>query len=123
MRTGNLGLPENKTNKQKQSTNPMHIVSCPRERRQSKCTQNAFSYLSQTSVISTVGGVARKRCEVTEVWTLHLDSTSRASQDRSVPSTERRDCTSNAMHTIKAYPSSLKYIYFDCLHSPSEGFS
>lgn len=123
MRTGHLGYWGGEKTNHHQSTNPIHIVSCPRKRRQSKCTQNAFSYLSQTLVICIVGAVVWKNCQVTEAWTLHLDSTFCDSQDRSVPSSEGRDCTFNAMHTIKAYSSSLKYMYFDCLPSPSEGFS
>ena len=83
--------------------------------------KHVFRFITNLAICTSE--VVWKRCKVTEVRALNLDSTSCASLDRNVPSTGSRDFTFNPTQIIKAHSSPLIYTDFDCFHSHGEGFA
>lgn len=74
-----------------------------------KTNPNLFTCLPQTWVAGTTE-VLWKRRHAPEVWASHPSATPRASHDRNVPPTNRGGFTFKPLCTIKAHPSSPKYV-------------
>lgn len=77
-----------------------------------KTNPNLFTCLPQTLVAGTTE-VVWKRRHAPEVWTARPSGTPCASHDRNVPPTNRGGFTFKPLRTIKAHPSSPKYVHFD----------